>query len=106
VEGGLTSPVCERSCSSNLEGLVYALVHPSYVHLYFRLVLRTSSPLTMMGGRPFLVSSSKSESDWVWVGSGLDARWRIRGAGSRTCFRLPRTVEDNRGDLDITVVER
>lgn len=32
----LTSPVCDNSCSANLEGLVYALSHPSHGHLYFR----------------------------------------------------------------------
>lgn len=30
----LTSPVCDNSCSANLDGLVYALSHPSYWHLY------------------------------------------------------------------------
>lgn len=30
-----TSPVCVNSCSANLDGLVYALSHPAYKHLYF-----------------------------------------------------------------------
>ena len=46
-------------------------------------------------------AGSKSESDWF--GSGLDARWRIRGA-DLIAFRLPRIVADSNGEVNSTEV--
>lgn len=46
-------------------------------------------------------AGSKSESDWF--GSGLDVRWRIRGA-DLIAFRLPRIVADSNGEVNSTEV--
>ena len=80
----LTSPVCDSSCSANLDGFVYALSHPSYWHLYrfsagvADLERDFAGLLAGVGGRG--VSASGGRTEVEAVGEALD------GPGICTCM--------------------
>jgi hypothetical protein len=65
TKGKPTSPVCDNSCSANLDGFVYDLSHPSCGHLYLRSPAGVAERerafvvrLTGVGGEGDLVTSA------------------------------------------------
>ena len=98
-----TSPVCDLSCSSSLQGLLYDFSQPEKVQWYFLLAFFTSEPFTKtnpdfcfgLGGvRESSASDPRScqeTSLFSWFDSEAES-CRSKVSDVTPFFRLPRTV--------------
>ena len=103
-----TSPVCDLSCSSSLQGLLYDFPQPEKVQWYFFFAFFTSEPFTKANPIFFLElrgtressesgSSSCQETSLCSLFESDAESCRSKVSDVTLLFRLPRTVMVVRG---------